>query len=675
MRRRLFVQGAGAIPLGEALPGSTQAGPHAGDAPLAGALGRFNGGRSQVNLSPLQWGGGFPFLNCLKTAQTWALADGSDLPAPDSLDADGYPLSVSHGGVSTVFFVPSQATRPGDYVITWDGNGTILLGMQHVPVRGSKSSNRGKGRFLFSTASTRFVVGIERVGVPHITNMRLFHVDDEAALEEGEVFGSKFKQRLQEANFGVIRFLNWQLGNGTNVTTWASRKPVSYVYYSGDELRSSLYAGVTTNERAAYAATLPGFRLVDKATVIVRFNADCSGPCTLNVNGTGAIRILSEYSGPVSARPYLHILGGTSRSLATLVYDRTLGAWIKFGGDLAFGSSGLVNGCPPELMVRLCAQVGAYPYFVTPAFASDPLTDFMPGLAAYCRAHAPAWMVPRFEGPNELWNAAAGFLQTGYAQAKATAYGWGLDHHNWYGKVMSVLGQAVSAVYGGDRRLYQVVCGVQTASGRTLAGTSASNARLSSARYVTQAAPAQAPYTRTPASHWVTHIACAQYYTPSDYGTTREAELASAYGRSSADPRLQASIANAYAATSDRSDGRYTLPQVRQMYANWKQWALSFRVRNMCGYEGGYSPDLGGTAEVRALRAESKRAACLEGFTLVNYRNFTGLTDGSLTAEFPSCFQLSGKAPTDNAWSVLDDLYQTPDPPQWKGIVAFNREG
>ena len=39
------------------------------------------------------------------------------------------------------------------------------------------------------------------------------------------------------------------------------------------------------------------------------------------------------------------------------------------------------------------------------------------------------------------------FIRPDMQLAKATAYGWGADHHNWYGKAMSVLGQAVSSVY------------------------------------------------------------------------------------------------------------------------------------------------------------------------------------------------------------------------------------
>src|SRR5882757_6147486 len=73
----------------------------------------FNGGRSQVNLNFLQIGGDYPFLNCLKNGQRWSYIDNSGPPAPSELDSDGYPLAISHYGVVTVFFVPTQAQRPG----------------------------------------------------------------------------------------------------------------------------------------------------------------------------------------------------------------------------------------------------------------------------------------------------------------------------------------------------------------------------------------------------------------------------------------------------------------------------------------------------------------------------------------------------------------------------------
>ena len=634
----------------------------------------FNGGRSQVNLNFLQIGGDYPFLNCLKNAQEWSFIDNSGSPEPSALDSNGYPLRISNAGVMTVFEVPSQAERAGNYVITWNGNGTIFCGMSNRLVSGSKTSTNGSGRYVFTTTDSRFVIGISSIGTPRISNLQVFHVNDEAALNAGQVFGIRFKQRLAEANFGVIRFLDWQVGSTANVTTWATRKPVSYVFYSGKELRSSLYAGVTTLAGSAYSATLPGFRLVDKATVHVKFNASYNGPCTLNVSGTGDINILNAYATPLSSAGNNYPIGGTWQSLATLVYDATLNAWIKQGGDAALGSVGLSNGCPPELMVQLCAELGAHPYFVTPAFAIDPATDYMPSLAAYCRANGPSWMVPRFEGPNETWNNAGGFYITNYAKAKATAYGWGPDVHNWYGKVMSVLGQAISIAYGGDRTKYQVLCGVQTATGNNAAGAASSNARLASTKYLAQSAPPQSPYTKSAASNWVTHVCCVQYYTPSDYNTPQEASDAAAYAAAQGNPTLQLSIATAYANTSNSGSGPYTLSKGAICWANWKAWAQGFGVNKMCGYEGGYSPDYtaGGRSQVDILRAASKQAAPLSNFTTMQYNNFVALSDRSFTAEFPSCFVFSGRSPSNNAWAVLEDIYQA-NTPQWNAIVAFNQ--
>jgi hypothetical protein len=525
---------------------------------------------------------------------------------------------------------------------------------------------------VFSTNDTRFVIGISAIGNPRISNLQVFHINDEAALNAGQVFGAKFKQRLAEANFGVIRFVNWQVGNTTNVTTWATRKPVSYVFYSGTEFRGSLYAGQTTNVGTAYSAQLPGFQLADKATVLVKFNASNNGACTLNINGTGAINILSEYAGPLSLDGNSFIVGGSWRSLATLVYDATLNAWIKQGGDIAANSTGIDNGCPPELMVQLCAEIGAHPHFVTPPLAIDPATDYIPSLAAYCRDNAPSWMIPRFEGPNELWNFGANFYQTGYANSKAIAYGWGADFHNWYGKAMSVLGQAVSSVYRGDRTRYQILCGVQTALGTDAWGAATNDARLTSAKYVAQNGAAQSPYIKSAASNWVTHICCAQYFNPSEYSTPQEVTRAAAYAAAAADPNLQLSIATAYANTANSGSGQFTISKCAGYYANWKTWAQRFGIRNMCGYEGGYSPDYNGQSQLDLLRAASKQVPALSGLTTLNYNNFVGLSGGGFVAEFPSCFQLSGPSPSGNAWSVLEDLYQTPNPPQWNAILTFN---
>ena len=140
---------------------------------------------------------------------------------------------------------------------------------------------------------------------------------------------------------------------------------------------------------------------------------------------------------------------------------------------------------------------------------------------------------------------------------------------------------------------------------------------------------------------------------------------------------LQLSIATAYASTANSGTGSFTISKCAIFYANWKTWAQSFGIQKMCGYEGGYSPDYtgGGQSQVDILRAASKQSAVLSGLTTLNYNNFVGLSGGGFVAEFPSCFQLSGPPapPGGSVWSVLEDVYQTPNPPHgmqsWHSIT------
>jgi hypothetical protein len=90
----------------------------------------FNGGLSQGQSAFLQSGRDDPFINELKSAQLWSynITASPNHPAPDELDANGYPLygaaAFTHGGVFTVYFGPSQAERPGNQVRYWNGTGT-----------------------------------------------------------------------------------------------------------------------------------------------------------------------------------------------------------------------------------------------------------------------------------------------------------------------------------------------------------------------------------------------------------------------------------------------------------------------------------------------------------------------------------------------------------------------
>jgi hypothetical protein len=641
------------------------------------AVTSFNGGKSQIGVNFLQISNDFAFMNAMKGAQNWTYSDNTGKPAPDELDADGYPVPgancFSHGGVYTIFYVPLQSERPGNYAATWSGQNTLRTGMSatvlptatftgsiaagiltagapsggtiqkgtsltgtgvasgtvvgdqitgtagesgtyfvtgtitasstSMTVDGGSKTGTGTNRFVFSTTSYRFDIGFSAATTTP-SDLKVFHVDDEAELNAGRILGKKFRQNWAYMNAGVIRFGDWQGMNTTSVTTWATRKPVSYVYYSGTDYRPSLYAGITTNVGDAYSAGAPpaGFTLTDKATVIVKFNATASGNTpTLDVAGTGAIAIKDHFGDTIA----FSVRRPTANAVGTLIYDATLNAWIKQGGDTDRGDVGIGNGVPPETMLQVAVELGAHAYVTTPYLSIDPITDYMPSMAAYFRDNAPSWMIPRYEGPNEAWNSASSFYATRYGWNKAFAY-WATsnDTHNWYGKAISLLGQAVSTVYSGNRSRYQVIAGVQTASGCandacSSSATSVSNVRLTSALWISSG-PSQSGYSNTAgvgeAYRWVTHVAMANYVTPVAYGTLQELRDGYAYVVTNAgNPSAQAALADTYVDTLSGAAAPFNLNYVKaaaQFWYAWAQnnWGGSINLP-LTAYEGGYSPD------------------------------------------------------------------------------------
>lgn len=714
------------------------------------AAASHNGGRTQVNFNRIDTGGDYPFLNVVKTCSNWAYQSAPNANAvldPALLDSNGYPTSIQAGGYYGVCYIPHQLSRPGDYVIRWTATGgTSTVRTMGTLVSGSFSATGTSGRAVFTPVSTRLTPGVSSMASGYVDSITIVHVDDEASWLAGNVFGVKFKERLAEANFGVLRFLNWSVGNTSQVTTWATRKPVSYFSYHAQEFRSTFYAGQTTNTGNAYSLTIPGGIIhaadattwtagqapKDKDTLIVLFNAAAtkSGTCSLDV-GSGAINILNQYSDALTVGTNSYPEGGLANlGIATLIYDAALNAWIKQGADTAQGARGLNNGCPIEIMLQLGAEVGAHVYLTAPHMACTPMTDYHAQLAAYLRDNAPSWMVPRYEGPNELWNTV--FQGTNYAENIATAYGWGADYHNWYGRAMSTIGQDISAAYSGDTTRYQVLCGVQTAFGADSGDRATHAPRLNSTKYLLQTP--QSGYTATAAKNYVTHICCAQYFAPSDYGQAAETTYATAYAGaaftgsisgttlttssptgtiaigqtiksigsqgaavehgttitagsgSSWTVNKSQTVAShlmvggadltapqSYVASCDSGVGNFTLGPLATIYGNWKAWAATFGVNKMCGYEGGLSMDYtsGGNSSADRLRASIKYLPDVYYFEKRNMDNF--LAAGG---EYPSCFQMTGNiyvsGYSSDAWSALEDVYQSPNPPRWEAYRLFN---
>ena len=299
----------------------------------------------------------------------------------------------------------------------------------------------------------------------------------------------------------------------------------------------------------------------------------CTERCTLNVNGTGDIELRQANGAPTSAYP-------VATRTATLVYDIDFNSWCTFGGSN--NDSGINSGVPIEIMVQLCNKMGAHPWFVMPYMALDPMTDYVPQLAAYLKNNLGPGLIPRIEGPNEQWNGQ--FAAENYSQYKGILH-WqlntgGSSSDNWYGKILSTIGQAVKNVYGSvNGNICQVIGGVQTANVDFSAGGSNSR-RFKSIAYVAQSQAAQTGYIISAAYNYATHYCIANYINPADESTPVEITLAYQY-------------ANGTASAIDTYANSVNVSTYTSLWASHATFASGLPVPlTLTCYEGGYSPDL-----------------------------------------------------------------------------------
>jgi hypothetical protein len=539
-----------------------------------------NGNIGQINTGYGDYAGrGYEFINAMKLASPVTESGGTQAKiAPNLYSANGYPISTATHGSYRQIWIPNPhsgaGSRPGDYKIRWTGRHSLQVGGSSFGLATDyegtftpSGDDAGSGAY-----SLNVTYGNIDEGNPP-TSLEIFHEDDEVAFDAGGIFVPRFLEEMEK--FGVIRFLTAKFANGNMVSKWEQETPESFISYGGVHCPPGYYKGVTTNTGDAYSLAATGFALSDKIAVVGKWNATASAGAgvTLNVNGTGAIAVKGHNTSNLdnTVRP-------TANSYFTAVYDESLNIWMIQSGAAQSGGAGFRTGWPPIVALKLCNEVGAHPWFSAYHLTLDPPTDYMTELATLCKTYAEAnatWMRPWFEGPNEEWNTEPDFEQTRYGWAKAKARsGWGaadFDTHNHYGRVLSLMGAEVAAVYN-DPSKYNIVCGVQMV---TAADTESNGLRLAGKHVTVDGGD--------PASDYVTHIAPA-IYTGLNYGY--QAEIDYAWDMSLLDESLWQAFADNLVENCPSRDGR----QLRNFLANWKTFCTT-HGKTLASYEGAHGLD------------------------------------------------------------------------------------
>jgi hypothetical protein len=545
-----------------------------------------NGKRVHGNLWFMDSGREFPFMNVLKHCRNWVSRTANMFITPDMVNSQGYPISLAGmAGIATGVSFPSQSRRAGNYVFKWEGYGNFALNGGATIVSGSL--NATDGRVVFTPSSAVAADGAQNIQLQinginaalPLQNLVICHVDDEAALDNGDMFAQAFLDKVSE--FGAIRFVDWMATNHSTITKWEHRKPLGYWSYVADEARTDIYAGYTTRSGADYTAWFPGFVLEDKAVVTVTINeTGTSAVATIDIEGTGRKNMLGYYAATTVGTNY------TAGSPATLVYDAALDGYITYGGlgpySVGTSYSYMRNLVPIEAIVALSNLVGAHPWLHVNYLALDPLTDYATELATYCKNNLDAGLIPRFEPSNEVWNSAPGFNATRYAWAKATAR-WpasSFDVGNWYGMVVSTMGEAIETVYNNDRTKYWMVNATQATPGGVQW-----LARMEATRWIADGGdPAY-----THATHWA--HACywqSRYFDGGNRTSTMELDLA--YQYQDGDAAAKAAALDDYIVLRADGDIQFSGLNLTEIISTAAAYAASYDL-TLCFYEGGYSPD------------------------------------------------------------------------------------
>lgn len=176
----------------------------------------------------------YPFVDILKCGERWKV-DPLEDPGVQTVfyDDNGYPLALENGKtVASSVFVNANFDYPlGDYVLTWEGDGdVVLVGSYRVQLVSEDLSGTVKRRVynVSDRDKSDFLVRINSTNPDNrVRDMHLWLPGFENATS---IFTPQLIESLQP--FSYIRFMDWNTTNNSEQGDWSKRKPKSYVFQS-----------------------------------------------------------------------------------------------------------------------------------------------------------------------------------------------------------------------------------------------------------------------------------------------------------------------------------------------------------------------------------------------------------------------------------------------------------
>ena len=163
------------------------------------------------------------FVNAVNSARPWVMThpDGQPFDTGQTVPTDthGWPQLAPGQAAQTLMLTNKPAAYPaGTYIVEFDGSGEIKFEFD-----ASNAQNTGPGQMSFDVITPTKNGILMRVIAnnpgDHITNIRVWMPGTQGQVSSFEQ--SQFIPKLQP--FGVIRFMDWQKTNGSDLVEWADR--------------------------------------------------------------------------------------------------------------------------------------------------------------------------------------------------------------------------------------------------------------------------------------------------------------------------------------------------------------------------------------------------------------------------------------------------------------------
>ena len=187
--------------------------------------------RTVVNIAGVSdFSGFFPYCNAIKmSSRSWE--DGGVVAEGDSrMDANYEPGNLGPGQSMgrlqwIISDMPSPQLKTGTWVCKWDGAGNFYPA-------GFASTLTGPGRRTFTVNAGNTLLYMNAENGP-CTNLRLCHIDHEAALDAGELLNPDFVAWLNSwPNVKAFRFLDILATNLSTIVNAADWTPLTYISWS-----------------------------------------------------------------------------------------------------------------------------------------------------------------------------------------------------------------------------------------------------------------------------------------------------------------------------------------------------------------------------------------------------------------------------------------------------------